>query len=81
MRHPDFEILALSLPPVIFNQLMSRDDIICNDEEQILNLVLSYIKQYPDQLELLKLVRLEKLPTNVLVGLSKDPGMYTAQEV
>lgn len=48
MRHPDFEILAMSLPPQIFKQLMSRDDIICNDEDQVLNLVQNYIQSHPD---------------------------------
>ncbi len=39
MRQPDFNDLALALPTSQFRDLMSRDDLTCYEEKDILNLV------------------------------------------
>lgn len=46
-RQPDFEELAMALPPALFKQLMQRDDLTCYSEASVLSLVEKYIERRP----------------------------------
>ena len=46
-RQPDFEALAMALPPEVFKKLMMRDDLTCHSEAQVLSLVERYIRSKP----------------------------------
>lgn len=67
----------MALPPEVFKKLMMRDDLTCHSEAQVLSLVERYIHSKPqDQFDELKsllvpVVRLDKLPSDRLIQLSK----------
>jgi|LauGreDrversion4_2_1035121.scaffolds.fasta_scaffold2916440_1 BTB And C-terminal Kelch len=72
-RQPDFEELAIALPPPLFQSLMQRDDLTCHSEAQVLSLIEKYITRRPQsdyenlkQL-LIPCVRLDKLPSDRLI--------------
>jgi hypothetical protein len=70
MRQPDFDALAMALPLPLFKALMSRDDLTCNSEADIIRLVERYIDRKPkDQYqflreELVPVIRLDKLSSD-----------------
>ena len=80
MRQSDFTSLALALPPKHFHQLMSRDDLTCNEEADVLALVETYISRKTADVieetrkELVECVRFDKLPNDKLIELSRGGG-------
>jgi hypothetical protein len=46
-RQPDFEPLAMALPPSLFKHLMQRDDLTCYSEASVLSLIEKYILSKP----------------------------------
>jgi hypothetical protein len=42
-RQPDFEALAMALPPPVFKALISRDDLTCYSEASVLSLLEKYL--------------------------------------
>lgn len=79
-RQPDFEDLALILPLDIFKALVMRDDLTCQSEAQVLSLIEKYILRQPQETmdsvknELLPCIRLDKLPSDRLIQLNKNPA-------
>ena len=76
MRQPDFDALAMALPLPLFKQLMSRDDLTCNSEADVLRLIERYIEKRPKEKfeelrnELVPVIRLDKLSSDMLIRLN-----------
>jgi hypothetical protein len=86
-RQPDFEDLAMVLPQEMFKALMQRDDLTCFSEASVLSLVEKYISRQPLELQeqckndILPVVRIDKLPADRLIQMSKNPqGIFSGYQ-
>jgi hypothetical protein len=76
--------IACALPLPVFKQLMERDDLVCQSEADVLDMIETYIVKSTIEIEekmcveLLECVRFDKLEIDRLIQLSKSnltPGI------